>query len=174
MTKRIDIEGYELTVSDDGRVWGKSGRELKPGVLKNGYKFVVIYPNKKLNTICVHRLVAIAFLQNPNNLPCVNHKDGNKMNNNVSNLEWCTHQYNNQQAVYQGLKGDNKPVICIETGKVFISGWECSRQMNITQAGVSAACRGKIKTYKGYHFKFVENKGKFSRICLYFFANYYY
>lgn len=58
------------------------------------YKQVVLYKNKKHKTVAVHRLVAEAFIPNPDNLPQVNHKDENPSNNNVNNLEWCTCKYN--------------------------------------------------------------------------------
>lgn len=63
---------------------------------KNGYERVGLYINKKIKFFYVHRLVAMAYIPNPNNLPIVNHIDRNRKNNNVSNLEWCDSMYNNQ------------------------------------------------------------------------------
>jgi hypothetical protein len=68
---------------------------LKPRKDKDGYEYVVLCVNCKTKTVSVHRLVCLAFLENPNNLPCINHKDENPSNNNVENLEWCTYSYNN-------------------------------------------------------------------------------
>lgn len=98
-----DVVGYEglYQVSNLGRVkslgfdkWHK-GRVIKPHFdgLKH-YLFVQLHKNKTSKKINVHRLVAKAFIPNPNNLPQVNHKDENKTNNNASNLEWCTNEYN--------------------------------------------------------------------------------
>ena len=70
------------------------GKILKQGTNSNGYKVVTLAKNSKNKTYSVHRLVALAFIPNPNNLPCVNHKDENKTNNTVYNLEWCTYEYN--------------------------------------------------------------------------------
>ena len=106
-----DIKGYEgiYQVSSYGRVRsldriverkGKGDFFIKGRVLTqsddtNGYMKVSLTKHDQKRTFKVHRLVAIHFLDNPNNLPCVNHKDENKLNNNVDNLEWCTKAYNN-------------------------------------------------------------------------------
>ena len=69
---------------------------LKPSLINSGYYVVTLYKGKKdKRKYQVHRLVAEAFVANPKKLPCVNHKDENKTNNNAENLEWCTYQYNN-------------------------------------------------------------------------------
>lgn len=68
---------------------------LKPCIASHGYKEVTLYNNTVRHKFLVHRLVASVFLPNPNNLPQINHKDENKLNNNVENLEWCTAEYNN-------------------------------------------------------------------------------
>ena len=69
-------------------------RILKP-MITNNYYSVGLSKEGKVKCIRVHRLVAIAFIPNPDNLPCINHKDENKLNNKVENLEWCTITYNN-------------------------------------------------------------------------------
>lgn len=101
-----DIPGFEglYQVSDLGRVKrlpvGKqypsrqTHNNIRKPHIKNGYYQVNLSKENKVKWISVHRLVAITFLPNPDNLPCVNHKDENRLNNNVDNLEWCTHRYN--------------------------------------------------------------------------------
>lgn len=97
-----DIPGYEgkYQVSNRGEVKSLNYRGsgelklLKQNTDKNGYKQVSLYKNGKRKNHFVHRLVAMAFLPNPNNLSIVNHKDENPSNNNVNNLEWCTQEYN--------------------------------------------------------------------------------
>lgn len=94
-----DIEGYPgYQVSNLGRVrsnnYGRINYVLKLRVDKDGYYRVMIKKDKKDKLFGVHRLVALTFISNPNNYPCVNHKDENKQNNCVDNLEWCTVQYN--------------------------------------------------------------------------------
>jgi len=93
-----DIEGYEglYQVSNLGNVKSiKNNIIKKPSKLPKGYLQICLNKNGKLKYISIHRLVAQAFIPNPNNLPCVNHKDCNPQNNNINNLEWCTYKENN-------------------------------------------------------------------------------
>lgn len=117
-----DVSGYEglYQVSNLGRVrsldrWRKNGsgeykqkgRILNQGDTTTGYKQIVLNKDKKRKTLKVHRLVAIAFIPNPENKPNVNHIDGNPHNNKVENLEWCTQSENVQHAYDTGLKQCN-------------------------------------------------------------------
>lgn len=155
MRKLINIEGIELIVSDDGRVWSPHGNEftLSDNVR---YKHVVVSVDNKRKSILVHRLVALAFIPNPDNLPCVNHKDGNKHNNNVSNLEWCTRSHNTQHALINGLLGTNKHVLCVETGDTFISESEAARQLGYSLAHVSNVLAGRCDAVGKYHLKYID------------------
>lgn len=113
-----DIEGFEnYQISNLGRVKSKERyTKIKNGVMslrkekilklshnKKGYAQTVLYKNKKPITVKIHRLVAQAFIPNPENKPQVNHKDGNKDNNFVNNLEWLTDKENKQHAIKNGL-----------------------------------------------------------------------
>ena len=107
-----DIQGYEglYQVSNLGRI--KSGYKsiiLQPGVCR-GYLIVNLYKDKKGLSQKVHRLVAQAFIPNPENKPTVNHKDGNKQNNCVSNLEWATIKEQNNHALKLGLMENAKKI----------------------------------------------------------------
>ena len=114
-----------LKVSEYGDVWGVHDYSKKRvlSVDKDGYyRLAIKYRQKHIDengierqyrTFFVHRLVAMCFLDNPNNYPVVNHKDGNKQNNHYTNLEWCTVRYNNLHAIknhlYKGYTGENNP-----------------------------------------------------------------
>lgn len=100
MEKEIwkDVKHYEglYRISNFGRVWSVHKQDYKvPHTKENGYMFVQLYKNGVMKNEYIHRLVALTFIPNPKNLPQVNHKDEDKSNNSVNNLEWCDCKYNN-------------------------------------------------------------------------------
>ncbi|MGN1298135.1 MAG: NUMOD4 domain-containing protein [Clostridia bacterium] len=178
-----DIDGYEglYQVSNLGRVKSfdryvknkmsnkniKKGRVLRPCVSKYGYLNVNLVKNTKGKTSAIHRLVAIAFIENPENKLCVNHIDGNKKNNNVYNLEWVTHSENNIHAIKTGLrkkmKGKNhykRPVNQYTLNGKFIKRWESLKDVkdawNLKSNHISDCCKGKTKTVLGYKWKYAN------------------
>ena len=108
--------------------------------MRNGYLKVDLCKNGKQKTFTVHRLVATVFISNPKNFPTVNHKDENKLNNNVSNLEWCTVLYNNCYGTRL------KKVKCITTGEIFNSISEASKKYKCSPSHIVENCKGKIKS----------------------------
>lgn len=117
-----DLKGYEdsYQISDYGRIFTKRrlignqiyyGKELIPQLTKDGYLKVTLCKNGICKKYYLHRLVATNFLENLNNLSQVNHKDGNKLNNKIDNLEWCSKQDNQKHAVKEGLMqhGQDRP-----------------------------------------------------------------
>ena len=92
----IPVVGYEnYLIYPDGKVFStKSNKFLKPNITPQGYKSVELFNNNGSKRLLIHRLVAQAFIPNPENLPQVNHKDENPSNNSMDNLEWCTAKYN--------------------------------------------------------------------------------
>lgn len=153
-----DVKGYEglYQISNMGRVWSVRKQNYLRPYEANGYlKVSLIAKNGKLKREYVHRLVALAFIDNPDNLPVVNHKDGNKNNNDVNNLEWVTRSYNVYHSYHVlNNKGCCKPVLCVELDKVFESGAEAAKYLNLkSSTAISECCnnkRGK-KTAGGYH-----------------------
>ena len=151
-----DIKGYEgyYQISNFGRVKSlsrdvgsnrcKKETIMKTSLDKDGYENLVLRKNGKQRHFRVNRLVAEAFLENPNNYPQVNHKDEDKTNNNVNNLEWCSAKYN----VNYGLRTEkaSKKVICVTTGKIFKSIAEASKYYNLKGNHISACCKGKLKS----------------------------
>lgn len=100
-------------IYSDGRIYSKYKKDfIKQQLRGKGYPSVSLCyyyeGKKKRKTINVHRLIAETFIPNPNNLPCVNHIDENKTNNDISNLEWCTYSYNNTYG--KGAKQRNKSI----------------------------------------------------------------
>ena len=92
-----DVFSKDRTViySNGGKRTFKS-QKISPQKHKSGYFRISVQVNKQKRTFTLHRLIAMAYIPNPDNLPFINHKDCNKINNNIDNLEWCTHLYNNQ------------------------------------------------------------------------------
>ena len=134
-----------VTVSRSGEVWADG--DLKHQYLKKGYPVV------KVSGKClrVHRLIAEAFIPNPLNLPFVNHKDGNKINNSVDNLEWCTQKQNVHHALRTGLHPlEEVPVIgkCLKTGASyrFESQAEAGRATSALQPNINKCLNGLRKT----------------------------
>ena len=137
---------------------GKGGSvRLKKGELKaisintHGYAIVSLYKNNARKTVQVHRVVAEAFIPNLNNYLEVNHKDENKLNNTVNNLEWCTRSYN---CKYSKIGSTNaKPVVELDSNckviKVFSSVKEVCETYNLSNGGVSDVCTGKRNSIKG-------------------------
>ena len=153
-----DIKDYEghYQVSNLSRVKSiKFGKEriLKPVTDRHGYLIVGLWKNNKQKTYKVHRLVAEAFIPNPYNLPQVNHKDENPLNNNVNNLEWCNSKYNCNfgTRIERISKRRSKTVLQYDLEGNFIREWkstaECGRN-GFCQSSVADCCRGKLKKHK--------------------------
>ena len=167
-----DIKNLEglYQVSNLGRILslnylhtGKS-KLLKPVKTKKGYLTVQLYKNGKRKMCSVHRLVAETFLPNPDNLPQVNHKDEDKTNNRVDNLEWCDNKYNinygthNERISKTMTNGkSSKPVLQFSLTGDFIREWESTQECGrngFNQGNVWSCCQGKLKQYKGFKWRY--------------------
>lgn len=137
---------------------------------KGGYSYVTLYRNGTTKTMKVHRLVAITFIPNPNNLPQINHRDENKLNNNIENLEWCDFSYNNKYGsrprkvldAYKrnGCSKAERPVVKIDkSGTIieeFISISEAARAVGVRRESLRDAVLGKSKTCADYIWKYKQ------------------
>ena len=169
-----DIKGYEgkYQVSNLGNVkavhYHNGGKEklLKRGNTR-GYLTVVLCKNGQMKTYRVHRLVAETFISNPNNLPCVNHKDENTLNNNANNLEWCTEKYNNNYGtkkarISETLRQNNlgKPILQYDLRGNFIKQWknarEIERVLGISNGNICSCCKGNRRSTGGYLWRYRE------------------
>lgn len=156
------IEGYEdYEISNYGRVKSlKYGKEKIKSlwIKKKGYRNIVLYKDGKGKSELVHRLVAQAFIPNPDNLPFINHKDENPSNNHVDNLEWCTNYYNsNYGSRNQKIAEKNsKRVLQYSLDGEFIREWESEseiqRQLGYWRTNISRCCKGECKKNKSYNY----------------------
>lgn len=182
--KQIDIKGFErYQITDDGRVWSKkSNKWMKTRFNKDGYLRISFHKGNKVITFMIHQLVAKHFIPNPNELPIVNHKDENKTNNNVENLEWCTVAYNNTygtrvEKMKQNTKGQKRPITSIKMKNrideslpvcqytkngTFIAEYpsinDAARKFSVTMQAISNCCKHKSKSSCGYIWKYKNDQ----------------
>lgn len=174
MEKWKDIEGYEglYQISNLGRVKslgnGKSNNSkekiLKCGKSKQGYIFVSLSKKGKKKNYLIHRLVAQAFIDNPDNLPEVNHINEDKTNNCVDNLEYCNRTYN----INYGTRTEKtqKPILQFTKEGKFVKKWdgirEVERELGFSHSHISKCCKGKCKSVGGfkwcYYYKSIWEK----------------
>lgn len=154
-TWKVVSEFPIYSVSNLGRVRNDERNYImRGGYDKDGYKQVTFSYNGKQYNRRVCRLVAIAFIPNPNNLPVVNHKDENKENDRVDNLEWCTVKYNNNYGTK--LQKTRKMVRCIETNCVFESVRKAGIDTQIAHQNICKACKTGC-TAGGFHWQYVDS-----------------
>jgi hypothetical protein len=171
-----DIKGYEklYAITSCGKVWSyKRKKFLSHRLDKDGYPRVTLHKDGKLKTFFIHRLVAMAYIPNPNNLPEVNHKDEIKTHDWVNNLEWCDKKYNanygtrNKRISDSAAASDSakkrKKIYCIELGQTFRSAYDAEKTLGVNQATISKCCNGKRDsagkhpvTGEKLHWRFVE------------------
>ena len=153
---RTHPEFPHILVSSTGQIMScrvKNGAFVPRSLNKSGdYYSVIINGKRKM----VHRLVAETYLpcENSDSL-VVNHIDGNKLNNDVRNLEWCTQSDNVKRAYSDGYSSHSKRVRIIETGEEFVSAAECARHICGNAAEVRKVLRGERLSYKGLHFELI-------------------
>ncbi len=171
----MDVAGYEgaYQVSNLGRVRSQARlttgtkrstyqipeRVLRPWNHNAGYLCVTLCGGAKKTKYLVHRLVASAFLPNPERLPTVNHIDGNKTNNRVENLEWCNDEYNSWHNAYE-LKHETtirkRPVVCLNDGKTYPSAAEAARRTGCSNQNIIKVCQGERTQTHGLRWAYAK------------------
>lgn len=175
-----DIKGYEglYQVSNTGKV--KSLERLVPAKIKGtfqkikekirkttlttaGYEYVVLANNGKNKTLLVHRLVAETFIDNPENKKCINHKDENKSNNSVDNLEWCDYEYNNTYKdihLRRNIEKIARKVIQYDLDMHEIKRWDkiidAANTYNAAPANIIKCCKGERTHCCGFKWRYYE------------------
>ena len=173
MERWSPIPNTHYSISSEGRVRNDETNKMKSmDATSDGYHKVDLYSNGKRTSVRVHRLVAEAFIPNPNELPQINHIDGNKENNNVKNLEWVNNSQNMIHAYRTGLatphptygmrghknpNGGRKgiPIFCVETNQTFSSAAEAERITGIPDSCICDCLKGKCDHARHLHFKYV-------------------
>ncbi len=156
-----DFPNY--AVSDCGRVMNVQRNQIKAVQFNpyNGYEHISLWDSGDCANCYIHRLVALAFIGPPIGVMDVNHKDGNKRNNFVENLEWMTRSENQLHAYRTGVRGPFTPhnkrtIVCLETGQAFESIKECGDLMHIRPSSISNYLAGRRRDVFGYTFEYVE------------------
>ena len=174
------IEGYEdvlprYWINEEGQITNKeTGKTIKWLISRHGYYYCHLWTNNRSRYIRMHRLLALAFIPNPNNYPLVRHLNDIKTDNRLENLAWGTMSENMKDSIKNGkynqeasekarnigrkISGTkcSKKVLCIETNTIFNNTKEAGDWLGVNRAGIGGCCRGKYKTVKGYHWKYVE------------------
>jgi len=170
MIKQVEYLGASYKIDKDGNVYNLKGKIMKPQISNSGYKFVVLKIDGKSRSKFVHRALAMAFIETIEGKDIVNHKDGNKLNNNLNNLEWCTmsenikHMYDTGLKTYKPMHYKNKfgaehnrskKVLCVTDGKSFGSMSEAERFYNFGGGAVSWSVKNEKPIY-GKHFEYAK------------------
>lgn len=158
MEEWYDVLGYEglYEITETGKVRNcKTGTKLSGNINSHGYVVVSLTKNGKKKDCKLHRLLAMTFIPNPYDYDCVNHKDGNKLNNSIDNLEWCTKGYNNRHAreVLQ-VSTSPKPVYQSTMTGEFVALWatigQAAKYAGVSTPCIVDCCEGRANSAGGY------------------------
>lgn len=169
------IGGFEdYLIYNDGRVFTLKRNKFLKLSLNNGYHRITLYKNGKYHQVSVHRLVAKYFISNPQNKPFINHKDGNRSNNSLDNLEWCTSSENNKHAYVAGLRtweSESRQKVSKTLGSypfkvykkgqlvgVFPTQMSCQREIGVHNRNIGKCLKGINKQDSGFTFERISWK----------------
>lgn len=160
----VDYEGlYEVSNRGNIRSLHKKTKELSIANSKRGYRVVSLYKDGNATMKNVHQLVAQAFIPNPDNKPCINHKDFNRLNNYVENLEWCTYAENNLHSIEEGKRG--KTVIQLTRDGEFIEQFDSIKRAEshtgIASQNIGKVCKGEREFAGEYKWEYGIDKNIF-------------
>lgn len=156
----INVEGQ---IKSTRSFKGTQEKILKPSKNQQGYITYNLMRGGKVYQKPLHRLLMETFIPNINNLPCINHIDGNILNNSLDNLEWCSYSHNNKEAYRLGLKQSRiKPKQVIQLNKnneienVFESLQQVEKTLGYSSGNIGQVCNGKRKSAYGYIWRYVN------------------
>ena len=150
-------------IDENGNLYNKLTKKyLKGWISKAGYRVYAMKINGTRKDFYAHRLVAETYIPNPDNKECVNHIDGNKLNNNINNLEWATKKENNNHALKTGLNNLYKKVYCYDKNKNLVCVYEsvqtASKMSGFSENSISNCAKSEKKTLTcGYYWNFIES-----------------
>ena len=149
-----DIKGYEgiYGITSCGKVWSYRRKKfLTPIANEKGYLIVNLCKDGKVKKYMIHRLLAEAYIPNPDNLPQVDHIDNDKTHNYVNNLQWITNRDNSR-------KSNNKPILQYDLDGNFVREWECAYDVGkVAVKNINHCLKGRIKTAYGFIWKYKED-----------------
>lgn len=166
----INDKKTNYSISSEGQVRNDLTNRILKQQIQNGYCHCTLSVDKKPKRCRVHRLVAIAFIDNPENKEFVNHKDGNRQNNKVDNLEWVTPSENTKHAIQTGLTTSGKKRAVVQyslEGKqmmVFNSLADAERETGVLNSKISLACQRKRRTAGDYQWRYANDKQDVQKI----------
>lgn len=180
----VPVKGYEglYLISQNGDIYSLiTNKIMSSHYLPNGYKQLRLTKDKVHKHKLVHRLLAEAFIPNPENKPCIDHIDGNSRNNSISNLRWCTVKENSNNPITKGRNQslrrpwpkmsedairkrstkNHKPVVQLSRDEKYIKTWDCIKEaadaLHISQGHIGEVCRGERFSIGGFIFRYADN-----------------